>query len=76
MQDHFITEFVGLRPKMYSYKTTADNRPNNTLKGIPHYRRRDLTFEQYLTCLTEGTTVKTDVTRLQFLKQDMTLLLR
>ena len=73
-QHNHITEFVGLKPKMYSYKTTADNRPNNTLKGIPHYRRKDLTFEQYLTCLTEGTHVKTDIARFQFLKQNMTLL--
>ena len=73
-QNKFITEFVGLKPKMYSYNTTDSARPNNTLKGIPHYRRKDLTFEQYLTCLTEGTNVKTDVARLQFLKQHMTLL--
>ena len=73
-QQHHITEFVGLKPKMYSFRTTADNKPHNTLKGIPHYRRKDLTFDQYLSCLFQHTVVKTDLARLQFQRQNMTLL--
>ena len=73
-QNHHITQFVGLKPKMYSFMTTANNTPHNTLKGVPLYRRKEISFDQYLKCLTEGKTLKTDLTRLQFTKQEMSLI--
>ena len=71
---HFMTEFVALKPKMYSFKSTASEVPQNTLKGIPSYRRKELTFEQYYNVLQKGDLVSTTTTRLQFVNQHMTML--
>ena len=47
---------------------------HNTLKGVPFYRRKDITFQQYLSCLSTGKSLKTDLARLQFTKQEMSLI--
>ena len=68
-----MTEFVALKPKMYSFKTTASELPHNTLKGIPAYRRKQLTFEQYYDVLQKSDLVSTTTTRLQFINKHMTM---
>ena len=60
---HHMTEFIALKPKMYSFKSTPSEVPQNTLKSIPSYRRKELTFEQYCNVLQKGDLVSTTTTR-------------
>ena len=71
---HFMTEFVGLKPKMYSFKTTRSDCSDNTLKGIPSYRRKQLTFDQYLNTLEKNELVSVNTARLQYVKQSMRMI--
>ena len=50
-QGRVLTEFVGLRPKMYSLQIgTAEK---HTAKGVSGAARRDLTHQDYLDCVLE-----------------------
>ena len=49
-----ITEFVGLRPKLYSYKIEGEN-DNEKCKGIKkNIVKKGITFEDYVQCLFFG----------------------
>ena len=70
----FMTEFVALRPKMYSYITTGSPRSHNTLKGVAKHRREGFTFQEYLACLEHNQRIPTEVSRLQFRNKEMALI--
>ena len=49
-----ITHFVGLRPKLYSYKV-EDEKANKKCKGIKkNVVKKGITFEDYVKCLFSG----------------------
>ena len=51
-----MTEFVALRPKLYSYKK-LDGSENKKCKGIKKcFVKKTLTFEDYKTCLFSDST--------------------
>ena len=43
-----IVEFVGLRPKMYSYRVLDDDKPHIRAKGIAKAAQRELRHQDYL----------------------------
>ena len=53
-----MERFVGLRPKLYSYTSTAADGTtveNKTAKGVPHrIKDKQLKFQDYVTTLHEG----------------------
>jgi hypothetical protein len=42
-----ITQFVGLRSKVYSYKVDGDEENHNKLKGLKKYITEDIKFDMY-----------------------------
>ena len=70
----FMKEFVALKPKMYSYSTTGATRCFNTLKGVPHCDRVDITLEQYRDCMYSGKLYSVTTNRLQFVNQEMSMI--
>ncbi|KAK9745132.1 hypothetical protein QE152_g7158 [Popillia japonica] len=49
-----MLEFVGIRSKVYAYRTSDDNELKK-VKGITRTSLRQITFKNYLDCLTEHT---------------------
>lgn len=54
---HIITEFVGLKPKMYSYLTLKEDKliTKKTLKGVNPSAKNEITHQQYKQCLNDDT---------------------
>ena len=42
-----ITEFVGLRSKLYTYKVDKDESKHNRCKGVKRYKAENILFEEY-----------------------------
>ncbi len=54
MNGNIITEFIGLKPKMYSLKT-EDNNEQKKAKGIPkNTLKKEIIFEMYLKTFNEN----------------------
>ena len=71
---HFIKEFVGLKPKAYTYTTTQDDKAcNNTLKGVPKHIRNSLNLQCYKQCLYSNSTFRRDIFNLRFYNKHMSL---
>ena len=70
----YMSEFVALRPKMYSFLTSKSQVNHNTLKGIPNHIRQKLTLEQYKECLYENIPVHSVIHNLRFYNHDMSVI--
>ena len=69
----FIHEFIGLKPKAYSFTTTNSDTSKNTLKGVPHHIRKNITINQYKECLYNNNPIHSDIHNLRFYKSEMSL---
>ena len=71
---HHMKEFVGLKPKAYSFITTEDDQVcNNTLKGVPRHIRNNLNLDNYKHCLYSNDRCSRDIYNLRFHNRDMSV---
>ena len=67
-----ITEFVGLRSKLYAYRM-EDGSGDKKCKGVKKSVVRDsISFEQYKDCLFNGVTYRARFNTLRFRRHDVT----
>ena len=67
-----ILEFVGVKPKAYSYKTTVAE--NNTLKGVPKHVRETIMHETYKSCINNCKSVSCELYNLLPVKGQMSMI--
>ena len=62
----FITEFVALKPKVYSYTTTKSRVSHNILKGVSRQKKNKLNIQDYKDCLYRHKLTRTQMNNLRF----------
>ena len=65
-----MTEFVALRPKLYSYKV-SDGFTDKKCKGIKECVKKTLTFEDYKDCLFNSNTIYRSQLMVRSMKHDI-----
>ena len=69
----FITEFVALKPKVYSYTTTKSRVSHNILKGVSRQKKNKLNIQDYKDCLYRHKLTRTQMNNLRFKNRNMSV---
>lgn len=66
-----ITEFIGLRSKMYSYRILGENKITKKSKGIKKAALNHITFKDFYKCLFENCCISTNQNLIKSIKHDV-----